>query len=111
MAAVVALLVGPVPVEARVWTVGPDGADFPFIGLAIAASAPHDVIRVAPGAYREDLVLSHPLLIQGEEGAVLFGTGRGTVIQITAPGCDIRGLTIDGTGTGASKHFLRPRRR
>jgi nitrous oxidase accessory protein len=40
--------------------------------------------------------------LSGEDGVVLFGTGTGTVIEITAPGCEIRGLTIDGTGNGAS---------
>ena len=102
LAAVVAMLVVPLDADARVWTVGPRGADFPLIAPAITASAPGDVIRVAAGVYREDLVISHPLVIEAEEGAILFGTGRGTVIDITAPDCEIRGLTIDGTGTGGT---------
>ena len=105
MAALAALVMAPAPVDARVWTVGPLGADFPLIKPAIAASAPHDVIRVARGVYREDLVIPHSLLVIAEEGAVLFGTGRGTVIDITGPDCEIRGLTIDGTGTGASNQM------
>ena len=97
-----ALLSMPAGAQAKVWTVGDRGADFPLIAPAIAASGPHDVIRVRRGVYREDLVLDHPVAIVGEQGVVLFGTGKGTVIEISAPGCEVRGLTIDGTGTGAS---------
>ena len=105
VAAAFAMLAVPTRADARVWTVGGRGADFPLIAPAIAASAPHDVIRVQRGAYREDLVIDHPLTILGEEGAVLFGTGMGTTIEITAPDCEIRELTIDGTGTGAGNQM------
>lgn len=105
--AVIALVLLSVPagVQAKVWTVGDRGADFPLIAPAIAASGPHDVIQVRRGVYREDLTLDHPVSIVGEPGMVLFGTGSGTVIEIRAPGCEIRGLTIDGTGTGASNEM------
>ena len=43
--------------EARTWTVGGPGADFPLIAPAIAAATAGDVIRVRGGVYREDLVL------------------------------------------------------
>jgi len=102
-AAIALVLLGaPAAVQAKVWTVGGRGADFPLIAPAVAASGPHDVIQVRRGVYREDLTLNHPVSIVGEDGVVLFGTGTGTVIEITAPGCEIRGLTIDGTGNGAS---------
>lgn len=103
--AAVAMLALPSGVEGKVWTVGPRGADFPLIAPAIAAASAGDLIEVRRGAYREDLVLDRTLTIVGEPGAVLFGTGAGTVITITAPGCEVRGLTIDGTATGATNQM------
>lgn len=100
-----ALVVAPGQANAKTWTVGPHDADFPLIGPAIAASAPHDVIRIAAGVYREDLLITHSLVLVGEDGATLFGTGRGTVIDIAAADCEIRGLTIDGTGSGAGNEM------
>lgn len=102
--AAIVLLAAP-EASARVWTVGPHDADFPLIGPAIAASAPYDEIRIRKAVYREDLVVTHPLLIVAEEGAVLFGTGRGTIVSIAAAGCELRGLTIEGTGTGTTNEM------
>jgi len=95
-----AVLLGATEADAREWTVGPHRADFPMIAPAIAASAPEDVIRVEGGVYREDLVVSHRIRLIASQGAIVFGTGRGTVIQVNADDCEIRGLIIDGTGVG-----------
>lgn len=86
--------------EARTWIVGGPGADFPFIGPAIAAASPGDTIRVRAGVYREDLVVRKPLKISGEGAALLIGTGAGTVVTLAAPGCELTGLAIEGSGTG-----------
>jgi nitrous oxidase accessory protein len=91
--------------DAREWTVGGAGADFPLIGPAIAASAPNDVIRVRGGVYREDLVVDKTLAIRGENAPVLFGTGVGSVVTIAANGCEIAGLTIEGSGTGQTNEM------
>ena len=105
LAAAIALITIPVRVEGRVWTVGRGDADFPLIAPAIAAASDGDEIRVGPGAYREDLILHRRVGLIGEGGPVLFGTGRGTVIDVLADGCEIRGLTIDGTGVGAGNQM------
>jgi len=105
LAAAVALLTIPVRVEGRVWTVGRGDADFPLIAPAIAAAADGDEIRVRGGVYREDLRLDRRLSIVGEGRPVLFGTGLGTVIDVRADGCEIRGLTIDGTGVGVTNQM------
>lgn len=89
-----------VPAEARTWIVGGPGADFPFIGPAIAAASAGDTIRVTAGVYREDLVVRKPLKIIGEGAARLIGTGAGTVVTLAAPGCEVTGLAIEGSGTG-----------
>jgi nitrous oxidase accessory protein len=93
------------PAQARQWTVGGARADFPLIAPAIAAAAPGDVIVVRGGVYREDLVLDKPLAIVGDGQPVLFGTGLGSVVTIVAPGCELSGVTIEGSGAGESNEM------
>jgi nitrous oxidase accessory protein len=91
--------------DARTWTVGGDGADFPLIAPAIAAASAGDVIRVRGGVYREDLVIDKQLAIIGEGHPTLFGTGLGSVVTITAPGCELSGFTIEGSGMGETNEM------
>jgi nitrous oxidase accessory protein len=105
LAAAIAFIIIPVRAEGRTWTVGREHADFPLIAPAIAAAADGDEIRVRGGVYREDLILDKRIAIVGERHPVLFGTGNGTVIDVRADGCEIRGLTIDGTGIGAGNQM------
>jgi nitrous oxidase accessory protein len=91
--------------EARTWTVGGAGADFPLIAPAVAAASAGDVIRVRGGVYREDLVINKRLAIVGEGQPVLFGTGVGSVITILAAGCEVSSLTIEGSGTGQTNEM------
>jgi nitrous oxidase accessory protein len=86
--------------EARTWIVGGAGADFPFIGPAIAAASDGDTVQVRAGIYREDLVITRRLSIVGIGRPTLIGTGIGTVVTIHAAGCVLTGLTIEGSGTG-----------
>ena len=86
--------------DARTWTVGGVGADFPLIAPAIAAAAAGDVILVRGGVYRENLLLDKPLTLMGEGSPTLFGTGLGSVVTITAPGCELSGLDCDHAGLG-----------
>jgi nitrous oxidase accessory protein len=86
--------------EARTWTVGGAGADFPLISPAIVAAAEGDVIEVRAGVYREDLLVDKRLAIVGVGRPTLFGTGIGTVVTIVAPGSELRGFVIEGSGTG-----------
>jgi nitrous oxidase accessory protein len=105
LAAVLAILAVPDAGEARVWTVGRGNTDFPLIAPAIAHAEDGDEIRIGPGVYREDLVIAKRLSLVGEGRPVLFGTGRGTVIDVQADGCTISGLIIDGTGVGAGNQM------
>jgi nitrous oxidase accessory protein len=86
--------------EAREWTVGGSGSDFPLITPAIAAAAAGDTIRVRAGVYREDLTIDKRLAIVGDNQPVLFGTGVGTVVTLVAAGCELSGFVIEGSGTG-----------
>jgi nitrous oxidase accessory protein len=91
--------------DARTWTVGGPGADFPVITPAIAAAGPGDVVRVRGGVYREDLILDKSLALIGEGHPTLFGTGLGSVVTIAAPECELSGFTIEGSGLGEANEM------
>ena len=93
------------PAVARTWTVGGADADYPFIAPAIAAAAAGDTIRVRPGVYREDLVVDKRVALIGEGLPTLFGTGVGSIVTITADGCELSGFTIQGSGTGETNEM------
>ncbi|MBF0093326.1 MAG: nitrous oxide reductase family maturation protein NosD [Magnetococcales bacterium] len=65
---------------------------------AIAAAAPGDVLHLPPGVYDGQVVIDKPLVVEGEPGAVVEGTGTGSVIRIEAAGVTVRGLTIRKSG-------------
>jgi len=102
---VVLLLASARPVVARTWTVGGPGADFPLIAPAIAAASSGDVIHVRSGVYREDLVLDKTLSLIGDGNPILFGTGLGSIVVIAAPGCELRGFTLENSGTGQTNQM------
>ena len=100
---VLALLAG--TAEARTWTVGGGGADFPLISPAIAAATDGDVVEVRGGVYREDLLVDKRLKLAGVGRPRLFGTGIGTVVTIVAPECELSGFAIEGSGTGQTNEM------
>ena len=65
---------------------------------AIASAEPGDVLRLERGRHQGPIVLDKPLTLVGDEGAVLLGSGHGSVISITVPGVTVKGLTIRGSG-------------
>jgi len=79
--------------------VGPEG--YPSITAAIEAASPGDILRISPGHYRENLVLSKPLTLIGEGMPRIDGGGSGDVIHVTAPDCRISGLHVTGSGREA----------
>ena len=66
--------------------------------LAMLFVAPPDTLRYAPGVHRGPLVISRPTVVLGASGAVIRGSGRGSVIQIHSAGTIVRGLTIEHSG-------------
>jgi nitrous oxidase accessory protein len=60
--------------------------------------APADTLRLGPGVHAGPLVITRPTVVLGSAGAVLRGTGSGTVLTIDAPGTVVRGLTIEHSG-------------
>ena len=81
----------------EVFTVG-DGGQFSNINSAIAAAKSGDEIIVLPGVYTENIILDKPLTIIGQGRPEIAGTGRDSVITVTASGCTVRGLIVRHSG-------------
>ncbi len=64
----------------------------------IDAALPGQVLRLAAGRHAGGLHIDRPLSLIGEPGAVIVGTGRGSVLRVTAPDVRIEHLEITGSG-------------
>ncbi|QOW20539.1 nitrous oxide reductase family maturation protein NosD [Lysobacter ciconiae] len=64
----------------------------------IEAAASGDTIRLAAGRHAGPLLIDRTLSLVGEPGAVLTGPGLGSVVTVTAPEVQIRGMEITGSG-------------
>ncbi|GAB1576215.1 nitrous oxide reductase family maturation protein NosD [Bordetella petrii] len=75
----------------------PAGAD---LQQAIAAAAPGDVLRLAPGEYPGNLVIDKPLTLEGpaDRSAVILGERAGRTIWVHAERVTLRQLTIRQSG-------------
>ncbi len=82
------------------------------VGLAAAPGSAQDgdlqaLIQAAPvgarivlpaGTYAGPIVIDRPLTVESEEGAMIVGTGEGSVVTIAADDVTLRGLTVRGSG-------------
>ena len=50
------------------------------------------------GEHRGTIRITHRLTVEGEPGAILVGSGNGSVVVVSAPGAIVRGLIIRGSG-------------
>ena len=66
--------------------------------VLLLLTGPPDTLRLASGVHPGPLVISRPTVVLGEPGAVIRGSGRGSVVEITAPGTTLRGLRIERSG-------------
>jgi parallel beta-helix repeat protein len=85
-----------------------DGSwDHPFstIEAALAASAPGDLIAVAPGAYRESVSVNHDCRVQGSgaERTVIMPTSAGPAFTLSG-GADVTlsNLAVDAAGVSGA---------
>ena len=66
--------------------------------VAVLLAAPPDTLRFTPGVHVGNLVISRPTVVLGAPGAVLRGSGSGSVVQVLASGTTLRGLRIEHSG-------------
>src|SRR5262245_6436467 len=92
----------------------PTPTPYTTVASAVAAAKPHDVIKICPATYPEQLTIAKPLTLRGESGAVLkpsgmvanttsltTGNALATIIVVDGvSGVAIEGLTIDGADNG-----------
>jgi len=69
-----------------------------LINRAIEEAEEGDVIRVEGGHWTGRVVIDKTLTVVGVGDPVLDGGGRGTVVEITAPGTVLKGFTVRNSG-------------
>jgi nitrous oxidase accessory protein len=96
MAALVALsLAMPCPAAAADHLVpARDGA----LRAALESAAAGDTLTLLPGVHRGPVRMDRRLVLRGRPGAVLAGSGSGSVLEIVAPGATVSGLAIRRSG-------------
>ena len=75
------------------------------ISQALAIAAPHDVILVAPGTYKERLSIRKPITLKGIGMPVVDGTCSGHVISVLADSVIIDGLMLINSARSSYKEF------
>lgn len=66
---------------------------------AVAAAPAGTVLRLAAGIHAGPVTIERPLVLDGEDGAIVQGSGEGKVITVMAPDVAIRRVTVRGSGT------------
>lgn len=70
----------------------------PDLAALIRDAQPGETILVPAGTYPAPIVIDKPLRLIGQGGPVLDARGSGDIVLITAPGVELRGFTLRGTG-------------
>jgi nitrous oxidase accessory protein len=79
--------------------VGP-GRPHATIGSALRTARPGDRIDVAPGTYREDVVIDvEGVELVGVGWPVIAGSGDGDVVRVVADGVTVSGFAVRGSGS------------
>src|SRR5262249_60727580 len=74
------------------------------IGVAVAAAAPHDLIVICPGVYDEQVAITKPLTLPGENGAVVKPSPMAANTTRPTPGNQLAaGLVGDGPQGGPNQ--------
>jgi nitrous oxidase accessory protein len=95
LAALLAAGFGARAASAKEVSLTPDVQD---LQAALTAASDGDEVQLAAGKYRGSLHIDHRITLSGAPGAVVAGSGTGSVITISAPGTVVRGLEVRGSG-------------
>lgn len=66
---------------------------------SVAVASPGDVLHLSSGVHRGPVTITKPLTLIGDPGAVVEGSGEGSVITVEAADTRIEGLLIRNSGT------------
>jgi nitrous oxidase accessory protein len=69
----------------------------------LAGTANGDVIVLAAGDHRGPLRVTVAVRIEGRPGAVITGSGEGSVVTLSAPGSVLKGVIVRGSGMDPEK--------
>jgi len=124
---IIAALLIPHSLMASTLTVGTcHSPSYPTISAAVAAASPGAIIKVCPGTYPEQVVISTALTLEGITSGnasrpviTVPGSGFPTTVTsagfastvtpqvlVTVPGVNISNITVDGTGASISTTYL-----
>jgi nitrous oxidase accessory protein len=79
---------------------GGSGVEYRRVQEAVQRVARYGVVLVRAGVYQEPpIIISQPLTLQGESGAILDGSEAHEILAIGADSVTVRGLTLRNTGT------------
>jgi nitrous oxidase accessory protein len=76
------------------WRVAPGDS----VAQTVARAAAGDTIYIAPGVYHGNLVIDKTIRLIGSGRPVLRGAGRGSIVTVRAPRCEIRGFRVEHSG-------------
>lgn len=68
------------------------------LNAILGRAAEGDVLRLAPGRHQGPVSIDRSVSLIGEAGALIEGSGTGSVVTITAPDVRVEGLEITGSG-------------
>ena len=68
------------------------------VSAAVAGARPGDVVLLGAGRHEGNVVLDRRITLAGAPGAVVAGSGRGSVIRVTGSGARVTGLTVERSG-------------
>jgi nitrous oxidase accessory protein len=80
---------------ATTWTIEPGGGRF---AKALASATPGDKLKLRAGIHQGPVIISKPVELRGEPGAILDGGGASRTITVDAPDVTIRGIEVRGSG-------------
>lgn len=76
----------------------PARTDVPWLQPLIDAAPEGGLLVVPPGTYSGPVVLTKPLVIDGQGKVIIDGGGKATVFVLEASHVTLRGLTLQGSG-------------
>ncbi len=95
LAVLVTAGVGANAASAATISLTPESGDLQTV---LDAATDGDEVLLAAGTYHGPLHIAHRLTLVGAAGAVIAGSGKGSVITISAPEAVVRGLNVRGSG-------------